>query len=114
MGLILFASDVPCLFMQKHPRASPLFLALVRAVQVPASLGGATGDITDLDVIETICYGIIVNNELIKQYEDSQSPDSVSTVFTYFGAWNGVMRTFPGMNFDGSECGDYDPRVRPW
>lgn len=82
-------------------------------MQIPESLQGTGGNITDLDVIETICYGVGLDNPLVERFEDSQSPDSVSSVFTYFGSWNGVMRIFPGANY-GAECGDYDPRVRPW
>ena len=86
---------------------------LIRPVQIPASLQGDNGEVTDLDLIETICYGIILDNPLVERFEDSQSPDTVSSVFTYFGSWNGVMRIFPGASY-GGECGDYDPRVRPW
>jgi len=64
-------------------------------------------------VIETICYGTILDNPLVEQFEESQSPDEVSSVFTYFGSWTGVMRIFPGASY-GNECGDYDPRIRPW
>ncbi|CAN0248180.1 unnamed protein product [Pylaiella littoralis] len=83
-------------------------------VQIPASLQGVyDNNITNLDVIETVCYGIILDKSLIDVFEGSQSPDSVSSVFTYFGSWMGVMRAFPGANY-GGECGDYDPRIRPW
>jgi len=82
-------------------------------VQVPASLQGLNGEITNLDLIETICYGISLDNPLETKFEDSQSPDDVSSVFTYFGSWTGAMRIFPGASY-GGECGDYDPRIRPW
>ncbi|CAN0256278.1 unnamed protein product [Ectocarpus sp. 12 AP-2014] len=82
-------------------------------VQLPESLQEADGNVTNLDVIETICYGAILDSPLVQRFEGSQSPDSVSSVFTYFGSWNGVFRIFPGANY-GAECGDYDPRVRPW
>eukprot|EP00903_Cladosiphon_okamuranus_P018586 g17109.t1 len=82
-------------------------------VQIPASLQSDDNKVSNLDVIETICYGTILDDPLVKQYEQSQSPDEISSVFTYFGSWTGVMRIFPGASL-GSECGDYDPRVRPW
>eukprot|EP00752_Nemacystus_decipiens_P003123 g2892.t1 len=82
-------------------------------VQIPESLQDSDFNITNLDVIETICYGISLDSPLVDRFEDSQSPDSASSVFTYFGSWTGVMRIFPGANY-GGECGDYDPRVRPW
>ena len=82
-------------------------------MQIPASLQSDDNEVTNLDVVETICYGTILDNPLVEQFEESQSPDTVSSVFTYFGSWTGVMRIFPGASY-GTECGDYDPRVRPW
>ncbi|CAM9915913.1 unnamed protein product [Ectocarpus sp. 12 AP-2014] len=82
-------------------------------VQIPASLQDDDNEVTNLDLIETICYGTILDDPLVEQFQASQSPDEVSSVFTYFGSWTGVMRIFPGANY-GSECGDYDPRIRPW
>ncbi len=64
-------------------------------------------------MIETICYGTSLDAALETKFEESQSPDDVSTIFTYVGSWTGVMRTFPGASYAG-ECGDYDPRYRPW
>lgn len=82
-------------------------------MRLPESLQGDNGEVTNLDVIETVCYGIILDGPLADLFEDSQSPDSVSSVFTYFGSWTGVMRQYPGANYN-TECGNYDPRVRPW
>ncbi|CAN0255384.1 unnamed protein product [Ectocarpus fasciculatus] len=82
-------------------------------VQIPASLQDDDNEVTNLDLIETICYGTILDDPLVEQFQASQSPDEVSSVFTYFGSWTGVMRIFPGANY-GTECGDYDPRIRPW
>lgn len=86
---------------------------VTHAVQIPASLQSDDYEVSNLDVIETICYGTILDDPLVEQFEESQSPDEVSSVFTYFGSWTGVMRIFPGANY-GTECGDYDPRIRPW
>ena len=82
-------------------------------MQIPASLQGDGDEIANLDVVETVCYGISLDRPLADRFEASQSPDDASSVFTYFGSWTGVMRIFPGANY-GAECGDYDPRVRPW
>lgn len=84
-------------------------------MRIPASLLGDDNEVTDLDAIETICYGKILDGSLIEQFEQSQSQsaDEVSSALTYFGSWNGVMRMFPGGSY-GEECGDYDPRIRPW
>eukprot|EP00903_Cladosiphon_okamuranus_P021044 g19335.t2 len=82
-------------------------------LRIPDSIQGVDGNITDLDVIETVCYGIILDGPLSDGYEGSQSADAVSSVFTYFGSWNGVMRQYPGASYS-SECGTYDPRIRPW
>ena len=82
-------------------------------VQIPASLQSDELEVTDPDVIETICYGLLLDNPLAEQFEESQSPDGVSSAFTYFGSWTGVMRIFPGATY-GISCGDYDPRIRPW
>eukprot|EP00903_Cladosiphon_okamuranus_P018583 g17106.t1 len=82
-------------------------------VRIPASLQSDDNEVTDLDAIETICYGKILDGPLKEQFEQSQSPDEVSSALTYFGSWTGVMRQFPGANY-GKECGDYDPRIRPW
>ena len=89
------------------------YALFIRAVRIPESIQGLDGNITDLDVIETVCYGIILDGPLSDGYEGSQSADAVSSVFTYFGSWNGVMRQYPGASYS-SECGTYDPRVRPW
>eukprot|EP00752_Nemacystus_decipiens_P012745 g11286.t1 len=82
-------------------------------VQIPKELQGADGSVTNPDVIETVCYGISLDRPLVQRFEDSQSPDSVSSAFTYFGSWTGVFRIFPGAHY-AAECGDYDPRIRPW
>ncbi|CAN0085748.1 unnamed protein product [Hapterophycus canaliculatus] len=82
-------------------------------VRIPASFESVDGEVTNLDVIETICYGTILNNPLADRFEDTQSPDAVSSVYTFFGSWTGVMRQFPGAQY-GEKCGDYDPRIRPW
>lgn len=99
--------------MQQRARNNHVFFFLFRAVRIPASFQGANEEITDPDVIEATCYGIILDGPLLDGFEGSQSADSVSSVFTFFGSWTGVMRQFPGANFN-TECGDYDPRVRPW
>ena len=96
-----------------HLKRTRMHVYVVRAVRIPESIQGLDGNITDLDVIETVCYGIILDGPLSDGYESSQSPDAVSSVFTYFGSWNGVMRQYPGASYS-SECGTYDPRVRPW
>ena len=85
----------------------------VRAVQIPASLEGDGNEITNPDAIETICYGTTLDGPLVEQFEQSHSPDKISSVYTYFGSWTGVTRIFPGRSY-ASVCGDFDNRVRPW
>lgn len=86
----------------------------VSAVRLPREdLDGEDKNPTDLDVIETVCYSTSLDIPLRDSFNGVRSTADVNRVFTYFGSWNGVMKIFPGGSYD-RECGEYDPRVRPW
>ncbi|CAN0427083.1 unnamed protein product [Pylaiella littoralis] len=79
-------------------------------VRLPESV--ANGDNlnpTDEDVIETMCYSVLLNKPLRDLYDVASQSGSNAV---YFGAWTGVFRYFPGIAQD--FCGQYDPRIRPW
>ena len=82
-------------------------------MRIPASLEDDDKKVINLDAIETICYGTNLDSTLVEQFQQSQSPDEISSVYTYFGSWTGVMRMYPGASYN-TVCGDYDPRIRPW
>ncbi|CAM9716016.1 unnamed protein product, partial [Choristocarpus tenellus] len=78
--------------------------------RVPTSV--ATGENmspSDLSAIETMCYSILLNNQMRAGF-DAGAPYGASAL--YWGAWTGVFRYFPGNAQD--VCGDFDPRNRPW
>lgn len=83
-------------------------------VQLPAHLmDGPNRNPTNFDVIETMCYSMVLDPTLSDALEQSQSVGGVSARFTIFGSWTGLFRIYPGSSYD-QECGDYDPRIRPW
>lgn len=67
------------------------------AVQIPGSLLDEDNNPNDLDVVETVCYSIILDSELIRLYDASQTTNGMFSPFTYFGSWSGVMRAYPGV-----------------
>eukprot|EP00903_Cladosiphon_okamuranus_P021964 g20195.t1 len=79
-------------------------------VRLPASVAdGDNLNPTDENVIETMCYSVLLNTPLRDLYDRASQ---VGSNAVYFGAWTGVFRYFPGLAQ--SACGEYDPRIRPW
>ncbi|CBJ31633.1 conserved unknown protein [Ectocarpus siliculosus] len=79
-------------------------------VRLPESVAdGENLNPTDEDVIETMCYSVLLNTPLRDLYEEASQ---VGSNAVYFGAWTGVFRYFPGIAQE--SCGTYDPRIRPW
>lgn len=91
-----------------------MWICVTCAVQLPYEhLDGEDKNPTDPDVIETVCYSSELDVSLKDSLHGVGSSSRVDRLFTYFGSWNGVMRTFPGASYD-NKCGEYDPRIRPW
>lgn len=76
---------------------------------------GPDGNPTDPQVIETICFSRKLDAwfvDMNQQVRDYWKNYGLETPPMYFGAQNGAFRIYPGHR--GSNCGGYDPRVRPW
>ncbi|KAL9179690.1 hypothetical protein ACHAXT_008980 [Thalassiosira profunda] len=86
------------------------------AVSIPQALAsGEDGNPTDPEVIETACYSNLAEPFLAAKYENDEEfwlRYNVQPSWTYFGAHNGLFRKIPATHRE--ECGQYDPRSRPW
>eukprot|EP00804_Cyclotella_cryptica_P019052 CCRYP_014456-RA/>CCRYP_014456-RA protein AED:0.03 eAED:0.03 QI:213/1/1/1/1/1/3/251/787 len=74
------------------------------AVRIPASLTGPTGNPTDPEVIESICYSRLAEPYMINTFNEGHQ--------MYFGSSTGAFRIIPARHSE--TCGNYDPRYRPW
>lgn len=97
-------------------RCNGLFDSTITTVRMPNSIrNGKNGNPTNPEVVEAICYTRTAERWMVQKSQDDEDVWNnlgVSPPQMYFGSSTGVFRIFPARQ--SRECGQYDPRLRPW
>jgi len=89
----------------------------ISRVSLPQAVAnGPNRNPTDPNVIETVCFSRALDAWFVEKSNQDAEYWNVAYGLEvppmYFGAHNGVFRIYPAHR--ASECGVYDPTVRPW